>query len=180
MAIEVNSAGWTGEAGGTTPTLQVCGEFHDPKQLDAALSRLEGSAFQRADLSVRVPGREDRRAESERETPVREDDARNLRTLGNGIAAAAVGMAAAGLVVGTGGAALPAVAAAAAAGGATLAAGEMAGQGAAPGGHVPQHEAAEHQGSVLMVHAASPEKAEKAEALLQSCGAVRIWREGGA
>ncbi|MCO6417592.1 hypothetical protein JYK14_15690 [Siccirubricoccus sp. KC 17139] len=180
MAIEVNSAGWTGQTDDTPATQQVCGEFHDSKQLDEALSRLEGSAFQRADLSVRVPGREDRRTESERETPVREDDARNLRTLGTSTAAAAVGMAAAGLVVGTGGAALPAVAAAAAAGGATLAAGEAAGQGAAPGGHAPQHHATDQHGSILMVHTASAEKAAKAEEVLRACGAARVWREGSA
>ncbi|RYI86065.1 MAG: hypothetical protein EON47_22765, partial [Acetobacteraceae bacterium] len=95
MAIELNSADWTGDA---EPT-QVCGEFHDQKQLDEALSRLEGSLFQRADLSVRKPGQEDRASQSSEENPVREDDARNLRQLGVGTAAAATAMAAAGVVI---------------------------------------------------------------------------------
>ena len=173
MAIEVSSADWTGDTGPN----QVCGEFHDQHKLDEALSRLEGSLFQRADLSVRVPGREDTHANSKRETPVREDDARNLRQLGVGTAAAAAGMAAAGVVIATGGAALPAVAAAASAGTLTAAAGEAAGTAAAPGGVTGQQQAAEAGGAVLMVHADTPEKQAKAEELLNACGAVRVWRQ---
>jgi hypothetical protein len=86
-------------------------------------------------------------------------------------------MAAAGLVVATGGAALPAVAAAAAAGGATAAAGEAAGAAMAPEGQTPQHKAADVTGTVLMVHADTPEKQAKAEELLKACGATRIWRQ---
>jgi hypothetical protein len=177
MAIEANSAGWTGQSDDTPAAPQVCGEFHDQTKLDEALSRLEGSLFQRADLSVRVPGQEDKRSESGRETPVREDDARNLRTLGTSTAAAATAMAAAGLVVATGGAALPAVAAAAAAGGATAAAGEAAGAVIAPDGQTPQHQATDAGGSVLMVHADTPEKQARAEEILRACGATRVWRQ---
>ncbi|GGC43398.1 hypothetical protein GCM10011504_22260 [Siccirubricoccus deserti] len=180
MAIEANSASWTGQSDHAPKAPQVCGEFHDREKLDEALSRLEGSLFQRADLSVRVPGREDERSDSDRETPVREDDARNLRQLGVGTASAATAMAAAGVVIATGGAALPAVAAAAAAGGATAAAGEAAGAAAAPGGKAPQHQAADVTGTVLMVHADTSEKQAKAEELLQACGATRIWRQDSA
>jgi hypothetical protein len=179
MAIELNSAEWTGQEDKASSP-QVCGEFQDKDKLQEALSRLEGSLFQRADLSVRVPGREDEGAYASRENPVREDDARNLRTLGTSTAAAGIAMGAAGLVVATGGAALPAVAAAAAAGGATIAAGEAAGVAAAPGGETEQQQAAERGGAILMVHADTPEKQAKAEELLQACGAVRVWRQGTA
>lgn len=181
MAIEVNSAAWTGNEDRAAGAPQVCGAFHDREKLDEALSRLEGSLFQRADLSVRVPGREDDAAYSGTETPVREDDARNLRTLGTSTAAAGIAMGAAGLVIATGGAALPAVAAAAAAGGATIAAGEAAGAAATPGGKAAPQQAAEQSaaGAVLMVHADTPEKQSRAEEIMQACGATRVWRQGG-
>ena len=183
MAIEANSAAWTGREEGTdrpAAMAQVCGEFHDKEKLEEALSRLEGGAFQRADLSVRMPGRPDDSVSPSRENPMREDEARNLRTLGTSLAAAGVAMGAAGAVVATGGAALPAAAAAAAAGGATLAAGEAVGQAAAPGGETDQQRAAEVTGVVLMVHAAWPEKRARAEALLRECGATRVWLQEGA
>lgn len=176
MTIEVKSTGWTGDAENNAAPTQVCGAFRDQQQLDAALSRLEGSMFQRADLSVRVKGDKDTSTYSDQETPVREDDARNLRQLGVGATTAAAAMAAAGVVVATGGAALPAVAAAAGAGGATAAAGEAVGQAVAPGGVTEQHQAADEGGVVLMVHAATPERQAKAEELLNACGATRVWR----
>ncbi|MBV1796120.1 hypothetical protein [Siccirubricoccus sp. G192] len=179
MAIEVNSAGWTGNEPGTAAP-QVCGEFHDKARLDEAMSRLEGSLFQRADLSLRVPGQEDSRADSTREEPQREDDVRNLRQLGVGLGSYAAGAAAAGVVIATGGAALPAVAAAAAAAGGAAVVGEGIGQAAAPESEDAAHQAAEAGGAVLMVHADTPEKQAKAEELLRACGATRVWRQGGA
>jgi hypothetical protein len=178
MAIEVNSAGWTGAEPDTGATAQVCGEFHDKDKLQAALSKLEGSLFQRADLSVRIPGLPDDASYTNRETPMREDDVRNLRQLGVGISSYVAAVLAAGVTIASGGAALPAVAAAAAAGGATAAAGEAVGQTAAPRGETTQQEAAEAGGVILMVHAPSPEKQAKAEELLRACGATRVWRQG--
>src|SRR5918997_3887141 len=180
MAIELNSAAWTGEEGKASAP-QVCGEFRDKDRLQEALSRLEGSLFQRADLSVRIPGREDEGAYSSGENPVREDDTRNLRQLGIGLGSYVAAAVAAGVTVATGGAALPAVAAAAAAGGAAVVAGEAVGQAAAPNAETEQQQAAEHgDGAVLMVHADTPEKQEKAEELLRACGAFRVWRQGTA
>ena len=183
MAIEVNSTAWTGQEDGAqhSDAPQVCGEFHDKKKLDEALSRLEGSLFQRADLSVRLPERPDGASYAPDEEPLREDDVRNLRQLGIGIGTYAVAALAAGVTVATGGAALPAVAAAAAAGGATIAAGEAVGTAAAPNGETAQHQAAEDSpsGVVLMVHADTPEKQAKAEETLRICGATRVWRQGG-
>jgi len=160
------------------PAPQVCGEFHDKERLDEALSRLEGSAFQRADLTVQYLSQEQAQGpESAEEAPTRHDDVRNLRQLGAGLATAASAMAAAGAVVATGGAALPAVAAAATAGGATLAAAEAIGVSLAPHGDTPMHQAAEDasRGVILMVHAETPEKRAAAEATLRACGATRVW-----
>lgn len=155
---------------------QVCGEFNDKDQLDTALSLLEGSSFQRADLSVRYPGNaEPGRAESTAEEPMREDEARNLRQLGAGVATAAVAMAAAGGVVASGGALLPAIAAAAASGGATLAATELVGAAQAPDGETSMHQAAETTGVVLLVHAETPEKQARAKAIMADSGATRVW-----
>jgi hypothetical protein len=181
MAIEVDSAGWTGNA--STPEKpgapQVCGEFHSKEALQEALSRLEGSRFQRADLSVRVPGREEEGPYPSSENPVREDDTRNLRQLGVGLGTYAAAAVAAGVTVATGGAALPAVAAAAAAGGLAAAAGESIGQAAAPNAETSQQQAAEHgeAGAVLMVHAASPELRARAEEILRASGATRVWQQ---
>lgn len=173
MAIELNSAGWTGDDNAGNAAAQVCGEFSGGAKLDEAMSRLEGSAFQRADLSTQRPG------EPHQDNVMREDDVRNLRTLGTSTAAA-MAMAAAGIVVATGGAALPAVAAAVAAGGAAGVAGTVIGQVATPGGQDSAHQAADGSGGVvLMVHAASPEKQAKAEEILRDCGATRIWRQAG-
>lgn len=173
MAIEADSAGWTG--GSSDEATLVCGEFHDRAALDAALSRLEGSVFQRADLSVQVKG------EAADQEPVREDDARNLRTLGTSLGAAATGIAAAGVVIATGGAALPAVAAAAAAGGASAAAGTAVGHAATPDAAArPQREAESGVGTVLRVHAADAARRDRAEAELKAAGATRVWRQEAA
>jgi hypothetical protein len=178
MAIEVNSAGWTGQEPAAAPDTapQVCGAFDSPEKLQEAMSRLEGSDFQRADLSLRLAGA----AESGAEEPVREDDTQNLRQLGVGIGAYVAAAAAAGVVVATGGAALPAVAAAAAAGGGAVAAGEAAGQAATPAGQTAAQQAASAGGATLLVSAATPEKQSKAEAVLRAAGAVRVWRQDAA
>lgn len=171
MAIELNSASWTGQE--SPATTQVCGMFQDRAKLDEAMSRLEGSRFQRADLATFSPGQE-------REQPAqREDDTRNMRTLGTSTATAATAMAAAGVVIATGGAALPAVAAAAAAGGATMAAGEAVGHRLAPNAGAASQAAADAGGVVLAVHAASPELAATAEEILRGCGATKVWRATG-
>ena len=184
MAIEVKSDQWTGTGSSASgaasgDTTQVCGEFNSQDRLDEAMSRLEGSLFQRADLSLRRPGQEDSSADSNKEHPTRQDDVQNVRQLAVGMGGFVAAAAAAGAVVATGGAALPAVGAAAAALGATQVAGEAVGQSAAPEAKVEVHQAADQSGVVLMVHADTPEKQAKAEELLQACGATRVWRQGG-
>lgn len=180
MAIEIKSDEWTGNASKDTAVPQVCGEFQSQDRLDEAMSRLEGSLFQRADLSLRKPGQEDSSADSNKEHPTRPDDVQNLRQLGVGVGSYVAGALAAGAVVATGGAALPAVGAAAAAVGATAVAGEAVGQSAAPLAQTDMHRAADEGGVVLMVHADTPEKQAKAEELLQACGAVKVWKQNTA
>lgn len=178
MAIEVNSAGWTGQGDTPKPAPQVCGVFHDHERMNDAIMRLTGSFFDRSQVSVRVPGREEEGSYASGENPVGEDDARNLRTLATSATTAGAAMAAAGVVIATGGAALPAVAAAAAAGGATLAAGEVAGAAATQDGKTEQEQAAEAGGAVVMVSADTPERQAKAEQILRANGATRVWRQG--
>jgi len=180
MAIEVDSAGWTGDAPAKPRAPQVCGEFHGKERMEEAVMRLAGSIFDRSQISIRVPGHEDEASYSSRETPVQEDDARNLRTLGTSTAAAGLGMAAAGAVIATGGAALPAVAAAAAAGGATIAAGEAAGSAATSGGETDQQHAADERGVIVMVSADTPERQAKAEEIMRDAGAAKVWRQESA
>ena len=108
MAIEVKSDEWTGTKSGEpdTPSSnapQVCGEFHSQDRLDEAMSRLEGSLFQRADLSLRRPGQEDSAPDSNKEHPTRQDDVQNVRQLAVGMGGFVAAAAAAGAVVATGG-----------------------------------------------------------------------------
>lgn len=184
MTIEVKSDEWTGVKSGEPDAPppnapQVCGEFHSQDRLDEAMSRLEGSLFQRADLSLRRPGQEDSAPDSAKEMPARQDDVQNLRQLGVGIGTFVAGAAAAGAVVATGGAALPAIGAAAAAAGATAVGGEVVGQSAAPEAKDERLQATDQEGVILMVHADTAEKQAKAEELLRGCGATRVWRQGG-
>ena len=186
MAIEVKSDQWTGTPSGegaassSSNAPQVCGEFHSRDRLDEAMSKLEGSLFQRADLSLRRVGQEDHAPDSAKETPAREDDVQNVRQLGVSMGTFVAGAAAAGAVVATGGAALPAIGAAAAAAGATAVAGEAVGQSAAPEAQAEIHRAADEGGVVLMVHADTPERQAKAEELMRACGATKVWRQNTA
>ena len=186
MAIEVSSDQWTGTPSGegaassSSNAPQVCGEFHSRDRLDEAMSRLEGSLFQRADLSLRRPGQEDSTPDSAKETPARQDDVQNVRQLAVGMGGFVAAAAAAGAVVATGGAALPAVGAAAAALGATQVAGEAVGQAAAPEAQTELLQAADQGGVVLMVHADTAERQDKAEELMRACGATKVWRQNTA
>ena len=93
---------------------EVRATFDDPDAMQEAVARLEMSGFDRADLSQpeAVPPAERATPEVGARPVDTEEDARQTRTLNTGGAAAAVGMAAAGVVIATGGAAVPAVAAA--------------------------------------------------------------------
>ncbi len=111
MAIKVDSSQWTGESGGAKATPVVWGEFADDAARDAAAARLQGEGTARNGHTTDP----DRPLDQPDEDP-EGADLRNRRQLGVGVAMAASAMGAAGLVVASGGALLPAVVAAAAAG----------------------------------------------------------------
>lgn len=182
MAIEVNSAAWTGEHDDTPLAAPlVWGEFADEAALQAAVSRLGSDGMpRREEALIRRPG------ETAVESPVGppdEDpkgaDARNQRELHVGTAMAATGMLAAGAVVASGGAALPAAAAAAAAAAATGAVGEAVGASLDPAsaGNPPAgaEAEAEAKGPTLGLQVMTPEQHQQAEEFLRRCGARRIW-----
>jgi hypothetical protein len=176
--MTIDSASWTGMDPAPEAAPHVCGLFHSKDGMQDALSRLEGSLFQRADLSVRIPGEAEHGHYASEEDPVREDDTRSLRQLGVGLGAYAAAALAAGVTVATGGAALPAVAAAAAAGGAAAVAGEAVGQAAAPNAETEQQQAAESpDGVIVMVSANTEERSSRAEEILHEAGATRVWRQ---
>ena len=110
MAITVDSSQWTGESDAHAAPV-VWGEFADEATRDAAIDRLRSEGALRAGTTTDT----DRPLDQPDENP-EEADLRNRRQLGVGVAMAASAMGAAGLVIATGGALLPAVAAAAAAG----------------------------------------------------------------
>ncbi|GGG49983.1 hypothetical protein GCM10010964_41570 [Caldovatus sediminis] len=184
MAIRANSAEWTGQHDDTPLTVPVVwGEFADAATLPAAAARLdEEEAFHRRQARTRAP--EAAPIEPPDEDP-RGASARTQRQLGVGTAMAATGMLAAGAVIATGGAVLPAAAALAA--GATGAAGEVVGTSLEPAstGNPPPgvKAAAEAQGPMLGLRAATAELRERAERFLRESGAVRVWvqeaRAGG-
>jgi hypothetical protein len=98
---------------------EVRATFRDPEAMQNAVSQLEMSGFDRADLSLPEvsPPAERASPESGATEVDTEEDARQTRTLHTSGAAAVVRLAAAGIVVATGGAAAPAVAAAVVGGG---------------------------------------------------------------
>ncbi|HEY4172498.1 MAG TPA: hypothetical protein VGM42_05675 [Rhodopila sp.] len=155
---------------------QLQATFANPEQMQAAVSKLSMSGFDRADLSLPSPELVEGTETPEGGTkPAATDaDARQARTLGASTAAAAAALAAAGITVATGGAAAPAVAAAVVAG------------GAAGGSVFAAHDIADHmeqddrdiraaQGDlVLAVRVTSEAKRSKAEAILRAAGATGI------
>ena len=92
---------------------EVRARFRDPDAMECAIEQLEVSGFNRADLSLpeAQPPRERATPEYGAKAPSDDTDARQARTLHTSGAAAVAGMAAAGVVIATGGAAAPAVAA---------------------------------------------------------------------
>ena len=174
MAITVDSSQWTGQHDETPLAVPVVwGEFESEAARDSALTRLreagarDESPPQRAANEDQVPPPDEHPEEASR---------RNLRQGAVGIAMAGSAMAAAGIVIATGGAALPAVAAAAAAGAATGAVGEAIGNAADPGTEasrsLPQPAA---DGPVIGLQAPDAETRERAERLLRDVGAKRVF-----
>ena len=152
---------------------EVRGTFGSAEAMQEAIRRLEGSGFDRADLSL--PGLGVGSApDSGAEPADTEEDARQARTLHTSGAAAVAALAAAGITIGTGGAAAPAVAAAviagAAAGGATYAA-----SSAANDSEQQDREVKAALGALILeVRAPTAAKRADAAAIMRAAGASDI------
>ena len=158
------------------PTVQeVRGFFPSDAALQDAIGRLTLAGFDRADLSLPAPvPAGEATPEQGAEDPHTENDDRQMRTLHASMAGAGAALLAAGVVIGTGGAALPAVAAAAAAG---LAAGGIA-HTASHGADAEQHEqrqiAAAQGELVLAARVSDNVKRGEAEGAMRAAGATRV------
>ena len=148
--------------------------FGDPEAMQNAVSKLELSGFDRADLSLPevLPAHPTPEAGAK---PVdTEEDARQARTLHTSGAAAAAGMAAAGVVIATGGAAAPAVAAAVVGGG--LAGGVAFALSSAANSREQQDRDLKAATGRLILSVRTPDlqKRNTAEAILRAAGASEV------
>ena len=155
---------------------EVRARFNDADMMDRAVARLEMSGFDRADLSLpeAMPVRSEDTPDAGAKPVDTEQDARQARTLHTSAAASIAGMAAAGVVIATGGAAAPAVAAAAA--GAGLAGGLAFGASSAANsdGQLDREQRAAVGELILSVRASSADKREHALAILREAGGVEV------
>jgi hypothetical protein len=144
---------------------EVTAVFTDGEPLETAVSELQSSGIDRANISFMSdlpaatagkdgPGDVAKDNPTDRRASVSDTDVRVMRNLGVSMAATVAGLAAAGIVVASGGAVLLAAGVAAAAVGGTVAVGEVAGQ-AAPLA-IPTFHDAEllRSGILLIVHVA--------------------------
>ena len=155
---------------------ELRGFFDSSDRMSDAAERLSRAGFDRADLSIPEVNPPTRRStpESGAKEVDTEEDARQARTLHTSTAASVAALAAAGLAVGTGGAALPVIAAAvgagAAVGGATFAITKVADDT-----EQQDRDIAAAQGKlILSVRAPTPEKRTEAEEILRSAGATEV------
>ena len=179
MAITVDSSQWTGEQGAEAPAVAVVwGEFPDEAARDAAEAMLRQSGAEN-EVGASGAATPEPPASNRQVAPPDENsedaDRRNQRQLGIGTAMAATSMAAAGLVIASGGALLPAVAAAAAAGAGTGAIGSAVATAAAPEEAAAPVAPPVATGPVIGLRLPDPSKRADAEALLRRVGASRVF-----
>jgi len=181
MAITVDSSQWTGEQESPAPAVAVIwGEFADEAARDAAAAKLRraGAEDEPGATGAATP---EKPASNRQVAPpdehTEEADRRNQRQLGIGTAMAATSMAAAGLVIASGGALLPAVAAAAAAGAGTGAAGSAIANAAAPEEGSEPVAPPVAAGPVIGLRLTDPSKRAEVEALLREVGAHRVFMQ---
>ena len=151
----------------------ILASFENKDALESALSYLEGEAIPRAQLSVRHAANATEVPDDTGDEPLREDEHRNLRTLRTSTAGVIGAFAAAGAVIATGGAALPALGAAAAAG---IGAGGLS-EIAAQGTGTQSTAATEYAATILVVSPANADQAERARGVLQKLATLRVWEE---
>jgi hypothetical protein len=167
-------------------TNEVVGLFRSPESLEAAISALTSSGWDRSELSLLAQkgafdpkppiGRET--AEQAADDPrtsrapvVSEPDIRQGRTLATSLAGVAAAFIAVGATVVTGGTALAAIIGAAAAGGGAAVAVEALGQWAGKSRADFLHEQIQRGGILLWVMLRSPEQEGKAREILMRHGA---------
>ncbi len=166
---------------------ELVGLFHNPEDLERAISTLTSSGWDRAELSllaqhhifqpdeVEDPARNlAGDPDADRQAPVSENDVRQGRTLATGMASVVAAFAASGATIMTGGTALAAVIGAAVAGGGAGAIVEALGRHAGSQRDQFLHEQMEQGGILLWVRLDEPEQEGKARDILQRCGATHI------
>ncbi len=155
---------------------EVQGIFPTDDSIQAAMKRLLGNGFDRAELSLprTSPSSATATPNQGAENPTTEEDRRQVRTLGASTLGVGAAMAAAGVVIATGGVALAAVGAAAAGG--LIAGGAVEGaSGASQASELSDRKAAAAVGElILAAHVADPEKRQRAETIMRECGATRV------
>lgn len=179
MAITVDSSQWTGQSDETPPAVPVVwGEFENEAARDAAIARLRGAGAQ-DEVGGTEAATPEAPATNETVDPPdehpEESNRRNQRQLGVGTAMAATSMAAAGIVIASGGALLPAVVAAAAAGAGTGAVGEAVASAVTPDTPDTTVAPPEASGPVIGLRAPDAAARESAEAALHAVGARRVF-----
>ncbi len=155
---------------------EVRGTFPNDAALQDAISRLSMAGFDRADISVPDAAPTPTGATPDRaaENPNTEDDSQQARTLHTSMAASVGAMAAAGVVIATGGAALPAVAAAVA-GGAGIGAAVRGITGAADTVQHGEREEAASRGELLLsVRLREDTRQAVAETAMREAGATAV------
>ncbi len=155
---------------------EVRATFAAPDLMQNAITRLEMSGFDRADLSLPevLPPEEFATPEAGAKPADTEEDARQARTLQTSAAAAIAAMAAGGAVIATGGTVAPAIAAAVVGGG-MFGSAAYAISSAANGEEQEDRERKAATGTlVLSVRAPSEAKCCDAESILRAAGATSV------
>jgi hypothetical protein len=175
---------------GRTATLrEAVGLFQDPETLDAAVNELQGSGFDRAEISLLaregildgdlakdyadMHDAEDDPA-APRQAVVAETDVRQARTLGTSMAAVVAAFAAAGVTIFSGGAAAAALVAAVAAGGGAGAIGYALGQQAGQSEEDFIRQQIERGGVLVWVRTRDAEHETRAREILSRHGATAV------
>lgn len=169
---------------------EAVGTFRSEEQLEAAISELTSSGWDRADLSLLgsssvidphvtvPPGQDSREAGEDPDAPrspvVSDVDERQGRTLIGGMAGVIAAFGAAGAVVVTGGGALAAMVGAAIAGGGATAAVEAAGRWLGARRNEFLQEQIDRGGILLWVALRKPGQEQKAQEILRRHGADSV------
>ncbi|HEY2616027.1 MAG TPA: hypothetical protein VGI78_01695 [Acetobacteraceae bacterium] len=155
---------------------EVRATFRDADAMQRAVTQLEVSGFDRADLSLPEAMPPAKRATPEQGAkPVdTEEDARQTRTLHVSGAAAAMALAAAGVVVASGGAAVPAVAAALLGGGAAGGVAYTLSSASNADEQMDRERKAASGNLILSVRAPNPEKRAEAQLILRAAGGMEL------